>query len=965
MFPVLTSSNPLQLENFMKKIYTLATLFLFTTLAATAQIKGKLQDKTDDKPINAATVTLLKQADSIEVGKTISTSAGIFEFTGVAAGKYIVQVEALNYQQNIYLVTATDTGVVNIIMTLTRQGKDLGTVTVIARTPPVIQKGDTSQFSASQYKVNPDATTEDLIKKMPGITVAKDGTVTAQGEQVKKVTIDGKDFFGDDASAALKNLPSEVVDKIQVFDRLSDQAKLTGFDDGNSVKSINVVTKSGIKNGQFGRVYAGYGTNDRYSAGGNVSFFKGDKRLSLVGNFNNINQQNFASQDLLGVSSSSSARGGGGQGGFVRGGGGGDQFSVGQASGISKTNSFGVNFGNKYGPKLEVTGSYFYNNSTNTNSSLVNTETFGKNTKNILAAQTANSNTENTNHRINLRVEYKIDSNNSLFIIPNISFQKNNSNTSGTLKSYYGSSDSLNTSLSNINAAKNGYNIRNNILFRHSFAKKGRSISLGFNTAFIKNNGETYTDASYRFFNSGSITDSLQNQFADNISNGKTYGGTIAYTEPAGKKGQIQVDYNPSIQKNNADQQTFKNDGQKYSIFLPQLSNNFENTITTNNAGITYRYSQNKDALFSIGVSYQHSQLESDRILPTITSVNKSFTNVLPNLIWRKKISANSNIRIFYRSSVNFPSISQLQDVVNLSNPLRISTGNPDLKQSFTNFVAGRYSYTNSKTSKSFFANIFAQTASDYISSGIFVPQADSAIQQGIIVKKGSQLSKPVNLNGYSNIRTFLTYSMPLKFIKTTLNVNAGFGYSKLPGQVNNGLTNTDNFTYNGGVVLASNISEYVDFNISYAANFNDAKTTGANVSVNNYVNQTTGVQLNLLSKKGWFVQNDVSYQNYTGLSAGLNQSYTLWNAAIGKKFLANRAGELKISVFDLLKQNQSISRTVTGNYIEDAQTQVLQQYFMATFTYNLKNFGKAKKSFTNNRDEDRPMMRTPGGPAF
>ena len=197
----------------------------------------------------------------------------------------------------------TDLGTINLL----KQGKELADVTVVSKAPPVIQKGDTAQFSASQFKVNPDATTEDLIKKMPGITVDRNGTVTAQGEQVRKVTIDGKDFFGDDASAALKNLPSEVVDKIQVFDRLSDQAQLTGFDDGNSQKSINVVTKSGIKNGQFGRLYAGYGTDERYAAGGNISFFKGDRRISLVGNFNNINQQNFGSQDLLGLTSSAGA----------------------------------------------------------------------------------------------------------------------------------------------------------------------------------------------------------------------------------------------------------------------------------------------------------------------------------------------------------------------------------------------------------------------------------------------------------------------------------------------------------------------------------------------------------------------------------------------------------------------------------------------------------------------------------
>ena len=200
---------------------------------------------------------------------------------------------------------------------------------------------------------------------------------------------------------------------------------------------------------------------------------------------------------------------------------------------------------------------------------------------------------------------------------------------------------------------------------------------------------------------------------------------------------------------------------------------------------------------------------------------------------------------------------------------------------------------------------------------------------------------------------------MPLKFIKTTLNLNAGFSYSKLPGQVNYQNTFTNSYAYNGGVVLASNISEYVDFNLSYSANFNNSKTNTINSTTTKYLNQAIGAQVNLLSKNGWFVQNDISGNTYTGLADGFNQNYWLWNAAIGKKFLKKKAGELKLSVFDLLKQNQSIVRTVTGNYVEDAQSQVLQQYFMLTFTYSLKNFGTGKAASTNN---DKERNGPPGG---
>jgi hypothetical protein len=437
----------------------------------------------------------------------------------------------------------------------------------------------------------------------------------------------------------------------------------------------------------------------------------------------------------------------------------------------------------------------------------------------------------------------------------------------------------------------------------------------------------------------------------DNNTNGHTIGGNVAYSEPVGKKGQLQFDYTVSIQKNKADQQNFSYDGLKYSRFDTALSNRFDNTITTNNGGISYRLGQSRDEQLSFGVNFQNSRLQSDRIFPTTTSVDQSFTTVLPNLMWRKKLSANVNVRVFYRASTNFPSISQLQDVVNLNNPLYVSSGNPDLKQSYTHFLSGRYAYTNSKTSKSFFANLFLQTAGNYISNAVYIPNKDTAIQQNIVLKAGSQFTKPVNLNGYKSVRTFFTYSMPIKFIKSTLNLNTGFSYSKLPGMVDYQKTFTNSYAYNGGVVVASNISEYVDFNVSYTANFTNSKTNTTNSTTSKSVNQVIGAQVNLLNKKGWFVQNDISGNTYSGLSGGLNQSFWLWNAAIGKKFLKNKAGELKLSVFDLLKQNQSITRTVADTYIQDVQTQVLQQYFMLTFTYSLKNFGIAKATTNTNRN--------------
>jgi uncharacterized membrane protein YgcG len=936
----------MQAKNIMKRsgIVMILSLVSMIVFGQNISLKGKLTDKVDKTDIAGATVELTSQKDSSFKKMLVTDSKGEFSFNNLEPDTYVVKISPSGYEkieQKIALQASNKTAIPFLV---TKLATDLEGVTIVSKTPPVKQKGDTSEFSASQFKVNPDATAEDMIKKLPGLTVAKDGTVTAMGEQVKKVTVDGRDFFGDDATAALKNLPADVIDKIQIFDKLSDQAQLTGFDDGNSIKTVNIVTKSGIKNGQFGRIYAGAGTDGRYQAGGNVSFFKGNRRLSLVGNFNNINLQNFSSQDLLGVTSSGGGFGGRGGGGN-RGGGGGfgggqDNFNVGQSNGISKTNAAGLNFSNQYGKKLTLSGSYFFNNSTNTNESLTNTQTFFD-PKNLFTIQRSNSSTDNTNHRLNMRLEYKIDSANSLFIIPSISFQKNKSVSYSSSQNFYAENDSTGTSINNNTSNRDGYNIRNNIMFRHSFAKRGRTLSLSFNTGWNKNDGETFTDSKNRYFYPSGVSEVISNRFRDSKTNGTTIGGNIAYTEPMGKKGQLQIDYTPTIQKNKADQQTYNYDGQKYTVFDPKLSNLFDNTVTTNNAGVNYRLGQSRDEQLSFGVNFQHSKLESQRIFPTPTIVNQSFTNVLPNVMWRKKLSPVSNIRVFYRASTNFPSITQLQDVVSDTNSLSVSSGNPDLKQSYTHFVSGRYSYTNSKTSQSFFANLFLQTASDYITGASYFVKNDSVINN-VTVKKNSQFSKPVNLDGYKSLRTFFTYSMPLKFIKTTLNLNAGFSYSKLPGLVDYKNTITNSYAYNTGVVFASNVSEYVDFNLSYSANFNNSSTNTANNTTTKYINQSAGAQVNLLSKKGWFLQNDVSGNVYSGLSAGFNQSFWIWNAAIGKKILKGQSGEIKLSVFDLLKQNQSLIRTVTGTYIEDAQTQVLKQYFMLTFTYKLKNFGVA-----------------------
>lgn len=957
------------------KFRLILILFVLTAIstfsfAQTPVLSGTLRDAESKLPMVGATVKIISATDSSAV---LTDKQGVFEFKNLTDSVYNLVISFLGYELLKKEVRWNNESKKVDDIFLNKEAKELQTVTVISTPPPVRQKADTTEYSANQFKVNPDANTEDMIKKTPGITV-ENGQVKVGGEQVRKVTVDGRDFFGDDAAATLRNLPAEIVDKIQVFDRMSEQAQFTGVDDGNTAKSINIVTKPNMRNGQFGRVFAGYGTNNHYLAGGNMSFFKNNTRVSIVGLTNDVNQQNFAEMDLLGVTGGGGGdrggfrgqgggrQGGGGfggggfgGGGFGGGGFGGGGFLVGQQPGISKTNSIGINYNDKWGSKVEVSGSYFFNNRNNSNSEILTRELL-LDTSQFYNQRTVSSN-NNFNHRANFRFEFKIDSFNSILVMPSLNLQEYNSRSNMDALSYFTEADQISKTINNSKSRRTAYNLNNTILYRHSFAKRGRTFSINFSTGINNQDGETFTDAFSTYFKGPSnLTDSTE-QFRDQITKGYQLSSSINYTEPVGKKGAVlEFRYSPSINSNESNQETFNKDGAgKYTEFDTSLSNVFENTYTTHRGGINFRKGDRNNQI-SFGLDFQSAVLNSEQVFPYDADVRRSFKNILPNAQINLPVTKRANLRIFYRSNTNAPSVSQLQDVINNNNPLQVTTGNPALKQQFSHRLGLRYQYTNTQKSHSFFANVFGSTASDYVSTAIYIAQDDSVLTPSVTLFKGSQLTKPINLNGQWNLNTFLTLGLPLKFIKTNMNLNAGFVFNRTPGLINNIPSFSNSYNFNTGVVFASNISQYVDFTLSYNGNFNKAVNSLQPEQNNNYFMHTASFRLNLLSKKGWVFNNDIANQTYNGLSDGFNQNYWLWSMAMGKKFLKAQRGELRLSVFDLLNQNQSITRTVSETYIEDVNTKVLRQYFMLTFTYSLKNFGKAplRQNLGGNRDDFR-----------
>lgn len=931
----------------MKNIRRSLILFIFCIpfigQSQTLQLSGKIFEKETMQPLVGASVAIKKNGKIIS--GTASNEKGLFEINRLLPDTYEVQFSSIGMKsKNTNVVLLKDKYMGAIF--LDKSNNALDEVKIEANQIRVEQKGDTTSINAAAYKVNPDATAEDLVKKMPGITI-ENGTVKAQGEDVKKILVDGKEFFGDDANMALKNLPAEIIDKVQVFNRLGDQAQFTGFNDGNTDKTMNITTKTGRNNGTFGKIYAGYGTNDRYQAGGNLNIFKGDRRITVLGMSNNINQQNFSMQDLFGGNASAprmpmGGGGGGGRGGYRPPGMGGDMsnFFVGQQNGISTTNSIGINYSDKWGKKAIVSGSYFFNNSsTLTNQITDRTILIDEQTKQFYFDSTG-SETNNYNNRFNLRLEYTFDSSNAIIYTPKFTFQNNQNISNQFASNELNDTSLLNSTRTYKDPLNKGYTIGNNLLYRHKFHKEGRTISLNLSHDLNNRTNETnqYSDIieidTNNLYNSRSVK---QRSNTETVSN--TFAQNLTYTEPINKTAQLQLSYALSVNKNLTEKFTngYNIISQEYSIIDSLLSNKFDNTITSHRSNASINVNKEKYSL-TFGLTHQYLTIASLQTFPQNLTFDKSYTNWLPNINYQYKFNNTKTLRMFYRTNTNNPSVTQLQNVVDNSNPLLLSSGNPNLKQEFSQTFLTRYGSNNWHNSQSFFVFAMATFTNDYIANSTFTATKDSILPNGMILGRGAQISQPLNLAGNISARSFATYGIPIKKLKSNVNLNLGLNYSKVPGLVNQLSNFANTFNINGGLVLGSNISERLDFTISHNGNINLVKNTVLASQNSNYFINTSNIKLNVMPTKSWVINSEISYTNYQGLGSDFNQDFFLWNAGVAYKFYKKLA-EVKVSVFDILDQNNSINRTITETYIEDTRSNVLNRYFMITLTYNIRKF--------------------------
>lgn len=927
----------------MKKLlllFGLACSALVINAQVNGAVKGKLVDTTAKQPLPEATISIMSAKDSSLISFALSDSKGIFQITNLEAGDYFLMISYTSYETYRRTFSIKPENKVADLgeIILQKNYKTLPGVTVTDA--PVKVSGDTVSFKADAFKTKPNATTEDLLKRLPGVQVQKDGTISAMGENVQKVLVDGKEFFGNDPKLATKNITADMVDQIQVFDDMSEQSKFTKIDDGSRSKTINIKLKKDKKKGDFGKLTAGGGSDGRYESNLSFNHFRGEQRISLLAAANNANKQGFSFNDIIssqgGLAQFAKVGGGGFPAGF-----GGD----GQGNGINTTRSIGINYNDQWNSKIDFRSSYFISQSDNLLKQSSFRQTYFPNDSTSDAFTESESRNRNRSHRINTRLEYEIDSMNSILFTGNLNFQASNglyNDTSYTFSNAINDYLAVTNKTSNKNS-RDGMNYSGELLYRKRFRTPGRTFTLGWRNGYNESEGNNMNIAPNLFYKSDGSLLFSRSQNQTGIQDTKANNNTISssYTEPLGKNKLLELNYAYTHNRNISDRKTYDYDfsSGKYDLVNLLQTNYFENTNTSNRVGVNYRL-QEKKYNYQLGFAVQLAGLTSRSVRASTgkdTTLSQHFTNFFPSANFNYSVNKTKNFRFSYRGRTNAPSINQLQDVPDVSNPLQVRTGNPALKQEFINNFSINYRTFNMMSLRFFTTNFSVNTTGNKIVNSI------DSLNQAVTI------TKPVNLDGAYNVSAFTSIGFPIKKLKgsnvnTTSMVNYNRDISMIYKQKNLtrrwSLTQSFGFNYN---------KNKFDMGLSGSLTYSSAHYSLQNNLNTDYFTQTYSTDFSYTFKYDIIASSDFDLLVNSGRADGFNQSIPMWNASLSKQFLKKKNAEVKLTVFDILNQNKAINRTIGDNYFEDNRTNVIRRYFLVSLVYNLNKMAGKQMQMPQN----------------
>lgn len=946
----------------MRNVFLLASLCLLTAAlygqTAPAPSRFTLQGRAVDTsaaPLASSTVMLLSPKDSSLVNFTRSDDKGAFTFKNLKSGTYVLKISFVGFIPYNFVVKPTGEAVIDLgALKLKPITRELMEVVVRTAKAPLTIRGDTIEYNAGSFKVPPGSTVEDLLRKLPGVQVDPDGNIRAQGQEVKKITVDGKSFFGNDPKLATKNLQAESISKVQVYNDKTEQAKLTGVEDGKKEKTVNLELKEEFKKGGFGKVTAGAGPasngiSPRAEIKGNYNKFDSKRQFSVIGLGNNTNQQGLSFNDYQDFRGSNSfnwndnADFGFSSGRYYSFGGDDDEnlgipINGGNGRGFSNNVAGGANY-NYDTKKTKLSSSYYYNQSRIEINAQRNRESFLQNGS-FQTGETSHQINFNGNHRISLRYEKAIDSLQTLIFINNT--RMNNGNAflfrrqalsrsdglpaAGTLPLYVPST--LDSSTNGSNAYQFGS--ANTVLYRLKFKKKSRSFAASATYQINTSDGNLDLNSRTQFFQATSANEALrvirQAQATNSLRN--EYKASLLYVEPFAKKFFWESFYNFSLRYDEVDRDVL-NVGDVDRTRNDSLSRYYKNNYTLNRLGSGIRYSF-KGLNLSVGLAGQRFTLDGryapDQTSATFNRINRTFTTLVPNVSLNYDMKNNKYLYGGYDVNVRIPSSRDLQPIINNSNPLFINAGNPTLLPELQHNLNGGFSYFNPGS----FTNLFMNLYGTYYVNQIVYNQL---IDPRTLVTT----TTPGNQTGGKNIGSYLSFGFPLKKTKATLNLNTQLNFGNNLTRINTILNETANQNYTVGTRLDLTPTEWLTFygNASIGrTNTRYSVNSGQNQQI---TNNTYSGDLNLKLPHDFYVNTSLNYRVFRNAQSGFDQRIPIWNASVYHILGKAKKAEIRLSSVDLLNRNVAVTQYAGQNYRQDERVNTLARYFLLSFTYNMR----------------------------